>query len=253
MKFSILSSGSKQNCFYIESEGSAILIDIGLHYNVMREFLDSVGGAVSKIQALFVTHEHWDHIQGIRSFLKNSRIPVYMDEESRKTARLKLPDHRPVIHGETVEVGDLKVRPFQVSHDAVHTYGYEVSSGGVTLALASDIGSYDDEILPYFRNAHAIAIESNYDPEMLKNSHYPAYLKRRINGKNGHLSNDDAVEFLAKTLSKRTKNVFFLHLSENNNTRTIVENMIDSHLSLRYPGVRFHISSREKPTSLVEL
>lgn len=253
MKFSILSSGSKQNCFYVESGGSAILIDIGLHFSVMKEHLASVGGDVSRIRALFVTHEHWDHIQGIRSFMKNLPVPVYMDEASRKSARLKMTDHRPISHGEEVAVGEFSVLPFQVSHDAANTYGYRIRAGNSCLAMASDIGSYDDEILEYFRDAGAIAIESNYDIEMLKKSHYPAYLKRRIHGKNGHLSNDDAAEFLEKALSERTKNVFFLHLSENNNSRAIVENMIDGHFSLRYPGVRFHVSFREKPTSLIEL
>lgn len=254
MKFSILSSGSKQNCFYVESGDTAILIDIGIPFGVLTDFLREAGGSLEKIKALFITHEHWDHIQGLRSFLKNTRnIPVYMEEFSRKSARLKLPDHRQIIHDEPVGLDGLTVVPFQVSHDAANTFGFAVKEGDSALVLASDIGSYDAETLKYFKNARAIAIESNYDQEMLKMSHYPAYLKRRIHGKNGHLSNGDAVEFLSKTVTRHTRNVFFLHLSENNNSVSIVEKLIDSHLALRYPGVRFHISSREKPMSLIEL
>lgn len=254
MRFSILSSGSKQNCFYVESEGAAILIDIGIPFSVLSAFLQEAGGSLERIKAVFITHEHWDHIQGLRSFLKNTGgIPVYMEEVSRKSARLKLPDHRPIIHNEPVELDGLTVLPFQVSHDAANTFGFAVREGDRSLVLASDIGSYDAETLKFFKNARAIAIESNYDHEMLKKSRYPAYLKRRIHGKNGHLSNHDAVEFLSRTVSRHTRNVFFLHLSENNNAVSIVENLIDSHLALRYPGVSFHISSREKPMSLIEI
>lgn len=255
MKFSILSSGSKQNCFYVESGESAILIDIGIPFTVLGDFLGQAGGTISKIKALFVTHEHWDHIQGMRSFIKNARhVPVYMEETSRKSARLKLPDHRPILHNEPVPLeGGLTVLPFRVSHDAVNTFGFAVTEGDKSLVLASDIGSYDSDTLKFFKNARAIAIESNYDHEMLKKSHYPAYLKRRIHGENGHLSNKDALEFLSKTVTRHTRNVFFLHLSENNNSVSIVENLIDSHLSLRYPDIRFHISSREKPMALVEI
>lgn len=253
MKFSILSSGSKQNCFYIESENSAVLIDIGISYKVLLDFLYNVGGSFLKIKALFITHEHKDHVRGLKSFIKKCKVPVYINEISKQNLGFDLPNHCNLKNDEIISIGKLEICPFNVSHDAGNTYGYKIRENGRSIFLASDIGSFDERIINICKDSHAIAIESNYDMEMLRNSFYPDYLKKRIHGNNGHLSNNEALEFIKKTASSNTKNVFFLHISENNNSIAKIEEYIRDILMPHHPDVKFHISHREKPTPLINL
>lgn len=253
MHFSILSSGSKQNCFHIESGENSILIDIGITWSKAQRFVSELGCLSKPVDALFVTHEHLDHIRGIKGFSRQCPAPVYMDEASRDSLKLRLKLHEHLNEGEWVKVGVLKILPFRVNHDAVNTFGYIVEDGQRRLFLASDIGSFDERIIRLASGSHAVAIESNYDEEMLSNSFYPDALKKRIFGKNGHLSNRGAEKFLERVINPKTRHVFFLHLSENNNRIDLVERMIDQSLQSRYPEVGFHISRRESPIGPFEI
>ncbi len=250
MKFAPLSSGSCQNCYYIESGESAILIDMGLSYARLAEFIALTGGDMSRVKALFVTHEHWDHIKGLRSFVKNLDVPVFLHESSRREARLKLQNHCELRAGRPETVDGLEVLPFPVSHDARNTFGFRIQADGRTLFLAADMGVADGVAVEHARNAHVIAVESNYDPQMLQRSPYPAHLKRRIRGPEGHLSNPESADFLSKTISWNTHQVFMLHLSENNNSRETVSKMVNEKLAGQYPLVGFHVTYRDRPMEM---
>jgi phosphoribosyl 1,2-cyclic phosphodiesterase len=253
MRFSILSSGSKQNCFYIETEKSAILIDSGISYKMLDKFLEMIQRHPSKIKGLFITHEHLDHTRGLCSIARNLSLPVYMNEKSKSAIKLQIHNHKNLMADEAIEMDDLVISPFCVNHDAANTYGFKITHQQKSLFIASDIGSFDEKMVERSASCDAIAIESNYDPGMLENSFYPDYLKERIAGQNGHLSNEDAITFLRKSLSNKTRNVFFLHLSENNNSPSLVSKMIQKNLASTYPHVGFTISHREKPTPLIEI
>ena len=140
-----------------------------------------------------------------------------------------------------------------LSHDAANTFGFKITDSASSLFLASDTGCFDQAIVREAKGSHAIAIESNHDIDMLKISRYPAYLKKRIGGRFGHLSNDSAARFIEQAATDRTRHVFFLHLSQNNNSPGLVEELIRNRLSARFPSASFHIASRDHPSDLIEL
>jgi phosphoribosyl 1,2-cyclic phosphodiesterase len=257
MKFCILSSGSKSNCFYIESGNSAILIDIGMSYRSLVKSLAMVGRDFSGIRALFITHEHSDHTKGLASFIKGcgpSAVPVFINSKSRLFLDIELHGHEELSDGKIVNIGgNLGVLPLSLSHDAANTFGFKITDGISSLFLASDTGCFDSGIVEKARGSKAIAIESNHDAGMLRVSEYPAYLKKRIGGRLGHLSNDSAVDFIELAATDSTRHVFFLHLSQNNNSPGIVEAMIKNRLSGRFPSASFHIAGQDQPPELIEL
>ncbi|MGA2142279.1 MAG: MBL fold metallo-hydrolase [Brevinematales bacterium] len=257
MKFCILSSGSKSNCFYIESDNTAILIDIGMSYRSLVKSLAQVGRDFSGIRALFITHEHSDHTKGLASFIKgcgHPGIPVFINSKSRLFLDIELTGHEELSHGKIVNVGGgLAVLPLALSHDAANTFGFKITDSVSSLFLASDTGCFDSAILDKARGSQAIAIESNHDAGMLRVSEYPAYLKKRIGGRFGHLSNDSAARFIEQAATDSTRHVFFLHLSQNNNSPGIVEALIKDRLSVRFPSASFHIAGQGNPPELIDL
>jgi phosphoribosyl 1,2-cyclic phosphodiesterase len=255
MKFCCLSSGSKQNAFYIETDATAILVDAGIPYRKLIRFIEEIGRDISNVEAVFVTHEHLDHVRALDKIVEKRRIPLFIHEESWLS--LQYPVHardlRHIVDGKPIEWKDLVVTPFAVSHDAAHTLGFRITHKGRALFMATDIGSFTDEILELSKGANMIAIESNYDHQMLIDSFYPLALKKRIAGKNGHLSNRGSYEFLLKTITPETKNVYFLHLSENNNHPSHIEQLIADELTKRFRHVDFHIADRESPGELIDV
>ncbi|HEY3377243.1 MAG TPA: hypothetical protein VGL77_07075, partial [Armatimonadota bacterium] len=147
----------------------------------------------------------------------------------------------------------IAVQPFPVRHDAQNTFGFLISTRDRTLFHASDIGSYSAETLTRCQHAHAIAIESNYDPMTLQHNAYPSFLKARISGPDGHLSNPDAVQFLLHAISETTTNVFMLHLSENSNSRQLVSQQIRTNLQPVHQHIQYHISNRDSSLPLIEI
>lgn len=255
MRFCCLSSGSKQNAFYIETDATAILVDAGIPYRKLARYVEEIGRNISDVEAVFVTHEHLDHVRALDKIVEKRRIPLFIHEESWNAlpAPVRARDVRHIRSGDLVEWKDLIVTPFSVSHDAAHTLGFKIVHNGRTLFMATDIGSFTDEIIELSKGAHMIAIESNYDHQMLIDSFYPLALKKRIAGKNGHLSNRGSYEFLLKTITAETRNVYFLHLSENNNHPSHIETLISEDLSQRFDFVRFRIANRESPGELIDV
>lgn len=254
MLFSSLSSGSKQNCFYIEEKDNAILIDCGISYDKLRYFLSRIGRDTRKIKAVFITHEHLDHVRGLRSILRGLQVPVFIHPDSRTRLPYRLKHWQDLQHAQTVSFGDLQVYSFDINHDAAHTFGYLISSRGRPgIFLASDIGSFHPGILRLAEQCPLVAIESNYDLEMLRGSTYPPDIKQRILSNRGHLSNRGCIEFLKKAIRGHTRQVCLLHLSENNNTRELVWEGVRNELQPLYPQVQFYIAPRELPMELLEI
>ncbi len=254
MLFSSLSSGSKQNCFYIEQGDDAILIDTGISANQLTYFLSRLQRSTAKIKAIFITHEHSDHVKGLRAIQRLLQVPVYLHPDSRANLRFHLKHYEDLVHGQSIQVGELQVECFDVNHDAAHCLGYKVCAGQDScMFLASDMGSFHDGILDIARDCQLIAVESNYDLEMLRRSWYPMDIKQRILSNKGHLSNQGCVEFLKRCLSEKSKEVCLLHLSENNNTHDIVRATMEQEMQPHYPHIRFSIALRDLPTDFIEI
>lgn len=244
MKCASLISGSKANTFYVESNNNALLIDAGLSLPKMESAFINLNINSDKINGILVTHEHEDHIRHLKRISNYFRLPVYITEESYKKSGLALKDVHIVKPNDTLSFGDLDIETFQVLHDSAMCLGFVFHYDTKKIFFASDIGSFDDAILRKAENSDFIGIEANYEPSMLANCHYPKHLKDRISNGSGHLSNPLAAQFVKECAGKITKNVMFLHISENSNCTSYIEKMIDQDLHHVFPDIHYRITNR---------
>ena len=219
-----LNSGSNGNCYYIGSETDALLIDAGLTAAETLRRMQTLGIDRQRIRGLFISHEHIDHIRGLEALSASLDIPVYINQKTRKAARLKLDSERVQIisSGGTLQVGSLEVLPFSKKHDASDPLSFLVRHQLITAGVFTDIGRVCDEVRVRFRECHAAILESNYDPVMLREGRYPVALKNRISGGLGHLSNLEALELFQKQAAPHLSLLLLGHLSAENNHPALV-------------------------------
>ncbi len=222
-KFSPLFSSSAGNCIYISSASSAILIDAGRSARQIETALRDNSLSTDNIRGIFVTHEHIDHIKGVRVLAKRLGIPVYSSEKTLNS----LCSLDPAISSEVrlievgregVECADMFIKPFKTSHDAIDSCGYTVcTADNRRVGICTDLGYVSDEVESALLGSDLVLIESNHDVRMLENGSYPYALKRRVLSERGHLSNDDCARQVGKLLNGGTTRFFLGHLSRENN------------------------------------
>lgn len=224
MRIVNLSSGSKANSTFVSFEDTRILIDAGLNEKKLAESLIEIGENLANINAVFVTHEHVDHIKAIKTLAKKYDMDFYFHEEvllAPAITEIKFKEGR--VHTFTdklVNIGSLQVQPFDISHDSVHPVGFVINSFG-SLARAgfvTDLGYVSEDIKRILSGVKIAFIESNYDEDMLAGGSYPFILKQRIAGEKGHLSNNQSLELAKFLYDTGTKCFVLSHISENNNT-----------------------------------
>ena len=211
MKIVFASLGSKGNATLIQQDDTLIQIDMGVSLKCVRAGLEILGKSFSDIQALFITHEHSDHIKGLP--LYHDRIPVYAGEGTLPD----IPEECFLHEGEAIDIGDLTILPFRSSHDAIHPFNFILLGGGKKFGYVTDTGYIRSRGIKALKNCDYYLMESNYDIQMLMNGSYPAMLKRRIHGKKGHLSNIDSALYCCEIMGSKTKQVFLGHMSDDNN------------------------------------
>lgn len=222
-----LNSGSNGNCYYLGNEHEAILVDAGISCRETEKRMSRLGLSMDKVKAIFVSHEHSDHIGGIRTLTRKYRLPVYITAATLAGVRFTLDSqlqHSFMAH-EAVHIGGLQVTAFPKMHDASDPYSFVVGCGDVKVGIFTDIGIACDQLLHYFGQCHAAFLESNYDEHMLANGNYPYHLKKRISGGKGHLSNSQALEVFTKYRPPFMSHLVLSHLSRNNNHPSIVYDM----------------------------
>lgn len=222
-KFCSLNSGSNGNSYFVGTDDFGVLVDAGISAVTINSRLKSIGYGIDSIKALFLTHDHIDHIKGVRTLINKYHIPVFAREACLKRflkySFLKNIDKRflnPM--GDNINICGINVEAFDIPHDAPGSVGYYLSYDDKNLTIATDIGHIDKTVETYLMKADSIVIESNYDRQMLDDSNYPLDLKQRIAGGYGHLSNDEAAAYVANHYHPDMKNILLCHLSENNNT-----------------------------------
>lgn len=222
VKFCSLYSGSSGNSIFISSGKTKILIDAGLSCKRIVASLESIGEKPDEISGLLVTHEHSDHIKGVGILMRKIRVPLYVNEktwDSMKNVIGDVPeDLVNIINvGETFEIGDIGVKSFSIPHDAADPVAYSFYIGNKKITSATDIGHVTDELCNNLMGSCTVLLESNHDIEMLKVGPYPWYLKKRILGDNGHLSNETCAKLTVSLAKMGTKRILLGHLSKENN------------------------------------
>ena len=226
---SSLNSGSNGKCYYIGNDRDAILIDAGLSRRETEKRLKRLGLSLKQISAIFITHEHGDHIHGISGISRKHDIPVYLTSRTLEQSGLQLRDgvariFRPF---EDIQVGAITVKGFPKLHDACDPHSFVVSCEGVTVGVFTDIGYPCDQVKKHFSQCHAAFLESNYDEEMLETGRYPWPLKNRIRGGYGHLSNRQALKFFQEHRPHYMSHLFLSHLSRDNNSPEMVRDLFE--------------------------
>ena len=219
-----LASSSSGNAVFLKTERASVLIDAGLSGKKLSALMAQIPAAPADLQAVLLTHEHADHICGLKVLMKRFGLPVFMTEGTAKALLRQplgrdLPDgqFRIVREDEPLSIGDLRITPVAVSHDAAQPVAYLFESGGRRAACVTDLGCFDERLTEKLRGLDAIYLEANHDPMMLQAGRYPYPLKERIAGKKGHLSNDDCGRLLGRIAGNTLHSVLLAHLSRENN------------------------------------
>jgi phosphoribosyl 1,2-cyclic phosphodiesterase len=222
-----LNSGSNGNCYYIGNQREAVLIDAGISSRETDRRIKRLGLNPQKIKAVFITHEHGDHIKGIRSLVKKYKVPIYITKNTLEQGRIKLkePFIRYFVPYQPVTIGNLSVTAFPKFHDATDPHSFIVTCNRVNVGIFTDIGRACKNVIYNFRQCHAAFLEANYDEEMLDKGSYTYALKNRIRGGHGHLSNKEALKLFLEHKAPFMSHLFLSHLSQNNNRPEIVQNL----------------------------
>jgi phosphoribosyl 1,2-cyclic phosphodiesterase len=261
MKISLLASGSKGNSIVVVGKKSAIMIDAGLSGKKIYERLEMVGVDQNIIKAILVTHEHSDHVRGAGIISRKLKIPLYINELTYTETQIrgdrlgKIDDLQFFENGVPFELDDFLIHPFSVPHDSVNNSCFRISEKKLDkdLIILTDIGYPTKLVKNKIKNPSTIVLESNHDIDKLLNGPYEWYLKQRIKGKNGHLSNVQAGELMLEIFHPRLKNIILAHLSEENNEpeiafasmkKLIIENKINCNL---------YVAMQDSPTELIEV
>ena len=215
----MLGSGSRGNCTFVQGGRTRILIDAGFSKREIARRLHEVGERLEDIDAVLVTHEHSDHASGAGVVARGHGIPIGCCEETLLEAGLqgRIPEWMPIVPGRAFEVGDIRVEPFTVPHDASVTLGFRVTAEGVTIGYCTDLGHVTSVVRDRLAGSNVLIVESNHDLDMLRDGDYPWSLKQRVGGRHGHLSNDASATLLTDVVGGDSFCVALAHLSEKNN------------------------------------
>lgn len=256
-----INSGSNGNCYYAGNENEAVLIDAGISCREIEKRMKALNLDILKLKAVFISHEHSDHISGLAVLSKKWNLPVYVTANTKPFCYLN-DEHQTVAIStdECISIGELTVTAFAKKHDAVHPHSFVIENNNVRVGVFTDIGRACANVIKHFKTCDAVFLESNYDTDMLMNGNYPYHLKKRISNGEGHLSNDEALEIFLKHRSPALSHLILSHLSKNNNDPQKVESLFLPHakttkitVASRYaPSEVYHIRSNGMPIEIME-
>jgi|WetSurMetagenome_2_1015567.scaffolds.fasta_scaffold206348_2 phosphoribosyl 1,2-cyclic phosphodiesterase len=221
-----IASGSNGNCYYIGNQQEAVLIDAGISARRIMARMQQRNLDPARVKAIFISHEHADHVSGARVLGKKMRVPVYL---TSRTFVATYTMHKPISPrffqpGHAICIGSLVVHPFLKNHDAAEPCSFRIECNDIHVGVFTDIGFPCEKVIHHLHQCHALFLETNYDERMLWQGRYPWMLKRRIASDYGHMSNDQAFELLRSHFGDQLKQVFLSHLSAENNSPEIAMN-----------------------------
>jgi phosphoribosyl 1,2-cyclic phosphodiesterase len=248
---SSINSGSNGNCYYVGNHREAVLIDVGLSCRELEKRMCRLGLSMSLVKAIFISHEHSDHIRGLEVISRKFQLPVYISERTLKHSNL-------VIEGnlisslqahQAIQVGSINVTAFPKKHDAIDPHSFIVEDNHTKIAILTDIGSICEDVIKYSKGAHAMFLEANYDEAMLEQGAYPYYLKKRIRGGQGHLSNAQALNFFLEHKSEDLSHLILSHLSKDNNCPHLVQQLFEKNAG----NTRVIVASRDGESAIYHI
>lgn len=259
-----IASSSSGNCIFIEEEGTRLLVDVGLSKIKIERGLSAYDIAPESLDGILITHDHSDHIKGLGVFLRKYDVPVYATMEiiesiflNKKLGKLNRDLFVPIEKGSKFSVKNLWIHPIATCHDATDSVCYRFDANDKSCAVVTDLGTYDASLLAKLQDLDAILIESNHDVDMLRNGDYPDYLKQRILGDNGHLSNELCGKLLNDIINPRLKYVILGHLSKENNRPDLALDTVMNEINLAsddcfLDSLDIRIAKRVEPSCFVE-
>lgn len=263
IRFISLASGSSGNCYYLGTEKYGILIDAGIAARSIKKILKDFGIGLETIRAVFVTHDHADHIKAVGGLGEKLNIPIYttasIHQGINRSYCMTEKLHSSVRYlekGQPMQLADFLIESFEVPHDGTDNVGYFIEIGGKTFAFLTDLGEITPTAAGYIRKANYLIIEANYDEEMLQMGTYPPYLKERIKSRTGHMSNADTARFLAENFNDGLRYIWLCHLSKDNNHPELayktVELKLHEHGIIVGRDVHLYALKRTTPSELFE-
>jgi phosphoribosyl 1,2-cyclic phosphodiesterase len=245
-----LNSGSNGNCYYVGNEHEAVLVDVGISCRETETRMARLGLSMRKVKAIFISHEHSDHIRGVTVLAKKYNLPVYINQLTLLHGGLRLDGLvEDFIAEQPIQIGQLSVTAFLKLHDAAHPHSFTVAYGDVKVGVFTDLGAVCENLVQHFQQCHAAFLEANYDEDMLEGGSYPYHLKRRIRGGKGHLSNKQALALFIDYKPAYMSHLFLSHLSKDNNDPTLVHNLFNTHAR----GAEIVVASRYHETAIYHI
>ncbi|MDO5335888.1 MAG: MBL fold metallo-hydrolase [Eubacteriales bacterium] len=263
MRLCSIASGSSGNCIYAGSDDCHILVDVGISRKKIEEGLRTADLTGRDVDGILITHEHSDHMKGLGVFLRKYPVPVYgtfgtLHAISEMSCVGKIPEglFHEIHEEESFYIKDIKVLPFAISHDAAQPVGYRLECREKSVGIATDLGKYDDAIVEHLQNLDAVLVEANHDIRMLEVGSYPYYLKQRILGDRGHLSNENCGRLLCRLLHDQMKAIFLGHLSKENNYEQLAYETVCSEVTLgdnpyQSKDFKIQVAHRDCPSELI--
>lgn len=246
-----LNSGSNGNCYYVGNDTDAVFIDAGISCRETETRMARLGLSMRKIRAIFISHEHSDHIRGLSVLSKKYNLPVYITPLTLLHSGLQIADDllRSFSADVPVKIGSLSVIPFNKMHDAAEPHSFTIACADLKVGVFTDLGVVCENLIAQFQQCHAAFLEANYDEDMLERGRYPYHLKRRIRGGRGHLSNTQALALFEGYRPDFMSHLFLSHLSKDNNCPNLALDLFKK----RAGETEIIIASRYAETSLYQI
>jgi phosphoribosyl 1,2-cyclic phosphodiesterase len=246
-----INSGSNGNCYYIGTANEAVLVDVGISCREIEKRMMRLGLSLDSVKAIFISHEHADHIRGVVVLARKYNLPVYITPSTLKNSPINLEENlvKSFKSNQAVIIGSLSITPFVKFHDAKDPHSFIVESNGIKIGVFTDIGIPCEQVIHYFKQCHAAFLEANYDDEMLENGRYPFSLKKRIKGGEGHLSNRQALDLFIAHKPAFMTHLILAHLSKDNNCPVLVNKMFQEVAE----GTNIIVASRYEESSIYEI